>query len=93
MNAKIYSIVLCMVALNMTGCATIVSGAMNRTLSDADVTQKTEHYFGATHKEIVISNIDKGMISTTYQTKYKGTLYNCRIYYGDVECLRPGFER
>lgn len=76
-------------AITMTGCAPLLAGTMNRSVTDDVVLEKTAKYFGANRKDISVAEIDKGVLSTTYQTKYKGNLYNCRIYYGDVECMNP----
>lgn len=75
---------------SLSGCAPLVSGAMNASLSDEDVVVKTADYFGAQQKSIKVSNIEKGALTTNYKVNYKNTLYNCSIYYGSVTCKKPG---
>ena len=74
----------------ISGCAPLLSGAMNASLDENAVVEKTAKYFGASRNELVISGIEKKALTTTYQTKYDGVLYNCSIYYGDVTCTQPG---
>jgi hypothetical protein len=76
--------------LAFVGCAPMVSGAMNASITEADVMSKTAKYFGAKQKDIKVTDIDKGALATNYKTTYKGKLYNCSIYYGQVKCQRPG---
>lgn len=76
--------------LSTSGCAPIISGAMNLNVTDDEVIEKTAKYFGASRKEISISQIEKGTLATTYQTRHGGKLYNCRVYYGEVDCKQPG---
>ena len=77
----------------ITGCAPMISGAMNMSTDNTAVYDKTIKYFGAARKDIVISEIEKGMLSTDYKVKYAGKLYNCSIYYGEVDCKQPGESR
>ena len=70
----------------LTGCAPIVSGAMNATLTDETILEKTGSHFGAPLSKITISDKQNDVISTTYKTHYAGKVYNCSIYYGTVKC-------
>lgn len=76
--------------LSTSGCAPIISGAMNMNVTDEAVNEKTAKYFGVERKGIVVSQIEKGMLETTYKTMHGGKLYNCQIYYGEVDCKQPG---
>lgn len=78
--------------LSLAGCAPILSGAMNASLSEKEVATKTADYFGTQEKNINITNIDKGALQTSYKATYKKTLYNCTIYYGAVTCKQPGMN-
>lgn len=78
------------VAAFMSGCAPIISGAMNTMIDENAVFEKTAKYFGANRKDISISSIEKGALATSYQTRYSGKLYNCTVYYGEVTCKQPG---
>lgn len=77
-------------AFLFNGCAALVSGAMNAGLNDKDITTKTASYFGTKEKNIKITDINKGALSTDYKATYNKTLYNCTIYYGTVSCKKPG---
>lgn len=72
------------------GCAPMISGAMNLSVTDAVVEEKTAKYFGASPKDITISGIEKRALATVYQARYLGKLYNCQVYYGEVICKQPG---
>ena len=74
----------------MIGCAPIISGAMNATVTDQVVLEKTAKYFGVAPKDITVSGAEKGALATSYNTKFRGKLYNCSIYYGEVNCKQPG---
>jgi hypothetical protein len=74
----------------MTGCAPMVSGAMNATMSEQGAAAKTAAYFGADQKDIVVSKFEKGALTSTWSTRYKGVFYNCMVYYGEVSCKQPG---
>lgn len=74
----------------ITGCAPIISGAMNTMVDENAVFEKTAKYFGANRKDITISSIEKSALTTSYKTKYSGKLYNCTVYYGEVTCKQPG---
>ncbi|MDY0215310.1 MAG: hypothetical protein RBS24_07370 [Bacilli bacterium] len=83
--------VLAFIALNvlvLTGCAPMISGAMNASLNDKDVVTKTASYFGVQGNDINVTNISKGALETTYKVTYKNTLYDCSIYYGSVNCKK-----
>lgn len=91
MNKKIIAgIIFILGGSTFSGCAPMVSGAMNTMVDENMVFEKTAKYFGVTRKEIIISSINKEALQTTYQTKYAGNLYNCWIYYGEVTCKKPG---
>jgi len=77
-------------AILSTGCAPMISGAMNLAVTDEVVVEKTAKYFGASNNEVLVSGIEKGALATTYNTKYRGKFYNCSVYYGDVTCKQPG---
>ncbi len=83
-------LVLGFVGLAMPGCAPIIAGSMAAGETDQTVVSKTADYFGTTPGRLRVSNIDKGLLGTSYQTRYRGTFYNCRIYYGSVSCAEPG---
>lgn len=74
----------------ISGCAPLISASMNAGVTDEVVVTKTADYFGVTQDEIEVSRIEKGTLATAYKTMYKGNLYNCSIYYGDVTCKVPG---
>lgn len=74
----------------ISGCGPVFSGLMNASLDENAVFENTAKYFGVTRNELVISGIEKKALTTTYQTKYAGVLYNCSIYYGAVTCTQPG---
>lgn len=76
--------------LIFTGCAPMISGAMNASLNEKDVSTKTAAYFGTQEQKINITNLNKGALQTSYKATYKKTLYNCTIYYGEVSCKQPG---
>ena len=79
-------------SLSLTGCAAVLSGAMNSTTTDETVATKTAAYFSADRSHLKITDIHKGLLATNYKTTYKGTIYNCEIYYGSVSCSKPGEE-
>lgn len=74
----------------VSGCGPILSATTNSSVTEDSVLADTAKYFGANPKEIKISNYNKGMLGTGYQATYKGTLYNCTIYYGNLTCKKPG---
>lgn len=77
-------------ALSLSGCAAVLSGAMNSATTDEAVATKTAAYFGADRAQIKITDIDKQLFATSYKATYKGTTYNCSISYGTVSCGKPG---
>lgn len=92
-NMKIHCtryVMLAAALVYMSGCAPIVSSAMNVSVDEQEVRTKTAKYFGAPEDEIEITNYDKQLLATGYQTTYQGELFNCRVYYGSVDCARPG---
>ena len=74
----------------ISGCAPMVSGAMNLSLDENSMLEKTASYFAVTRENIKLSSIDKGALSTSYQAQYLGKIYSCSIYYGAVNCNQPG---
>jgi len=76
----------------LSGCAPIISGAMNATLDENAVIEKTAKYFGSSREKITISSIDKGALATSYKATYAGKIYNCSIYYGQVTCTQAGVQ-
>ncbi len=87
---KTLLLVIATAGLTSASCAPLVSGVMNAGTSSEDVFSKTADYFGVPASDLTITDIDKGTLRTTYKTKHKGTLYNCSIYYGEVNCAEPG---
>ena len=76
--------------LPLSGCAAVLSGAMNSATTDEAVATKTAAYFGADRIQIKITDINKQLFATSYKATYKGTMYNCSINYGTVSCGKPG---
>ncbi len=72
------------------GCAPVISGTMNATVTEEEINTKTMAYFAAAPEDIRIENIESHTLATTFRTYHKDVLYNCRIYYGSVECKQPG---
>ena len=73
-----------------SGCAPMISAGMNASVDEALVRTETAQYFGVTESAISVENYEKHALATTWQTRHDGVLYNCRMYYGEVECKRPG---
>ncbi len=86
----LYLLLFFTILVTSAACAPMISGSMNASLTENDIIRKTADYFDADPEEIEIKKINKELLSTTYKTTYRDTLYNCRIYYGAVSCLRPG---
>lgn len=80
----------CTAMILMTGCAPMLAGVMNASNDEAAVHEKTAKYFGVSTKEITMSSFEKGALSTGYQIRYSGKVYNCYILYGAVSCKQPG---
>lgn len=76
--------------LSLSGCAAVLSGAMNSATTDEAVATKTASYFGSDRSQIKITDINKQLFATSYKATYKGALYNCSISYGTVSCGKPG---
>jgi hypothetical protein len=68
-----------------TGCA-----VTNAATTEKSALEKTTAYFGAKPGEVVIAAYEKQALTTTYQARFKGVMYNCVIYYGQVNCKKPG---
>jgi len=77
-------------SLFLTGCAAVLSGAMNSTTNDETVAVKTAAYFSTDRAHVKITDISKQLLATSYKASYKGTVYNCEIRYGSVTCNKPG---
>ena len=77
-------------AILFSGCAPMISGAMNMSVTPDVVAQKTAKYFSVAESSLQISNIEKQALATSYQVRNAGKLYNCTIYYGEVQCKQPG---
>ena len=89
MNKYLIAVLLASTAF-ISGCAPIISGAMNATVDENTVYEKTAKYFSTERENISISSIEKGALSTTYQAKVAGKAYTCTIYYGGVSCGQAG---
>ncbi len=74
----------------ITGCAPMLSGAMNLQVDEASLLDKSASYFDTTREKIKVTSVEKGALSTSYQVKYSGKLYHCSVYYGAVQCDQPG---
>ncbi len=85
------SIILSLTSLWLiSGCAPMISGAMNMSVTPEIVAQKTAKHFGVSESQIQITNLQKEALTTNYQVRTGGKLYNCSLYYGDVQCKQPG---
>jgi len=73
-----------------TGCAPLASGIMNAGTGEDDVVRKTAKYFSVEPGQLEITDIEKSPLHTAYKTRVNSKLYNCTIYYGQVECNEPG---
>ena len=85
--SKIFMKALAAIALGQfaTGCA-----VTNAATTEQSALEKTTTYFGARPGEVVIAAYYKQVLTTTYQARFKGVMYNCVIYYGQVNCKKPG---
>jgi hypothetical protein len=81
---------LTVIAVSVSGCAGVLSSVTNANMDEKTAQAKTAEYFGAPEGQVKISNFSKNLIDTTYRAYYKGTMYNCNIQYGGVECKKPG---
>ncbi len=72
------------------GCAPMISGAMNASVDEQQALTDTAYYFGVSESAIQIENFEKHTLASTYRAYIDDTMYNCRIYYGEVECKKPG---
>jgi hypothetical protein len=77
-------------ALLASGCAPVISGVMSADETEATAKQKTAVYFGVPESQIRLENYEDGMLAKTYRAYYQNTMYNCRLYYDEVTCARPG---
>ncbi len=77
-------------AAGLSACAPMISGAMNAAITNQDVIDKTAKYFNVSSRDIKITDIEKNALSTDYKVGFKGKIYNCWVYYGDVSCKQPG---
>jgi hypothetical protein len=90
LSQRLISLTAVTATLSLSGCAAVLSGAMNSTTADKTLATKTAAYFGADQAQIKITDINKQLLATSYKATYKGTMYNCSIYYGTVSCGKPG---
>ena len=90
LSQRLISLTAVTAALSQSGCAAVLSGAMNSATTDEAVVTKTAAYFGADRAQIRITDINKQLLATSYKATYKGTMYNCSIYYGTVSCGKLG---
>jgi hypothetical protein len=90
LSQRLISLTVITAALSLSGCAAVLSGAMNSATTDDAVATKTAAYFGANPAQIKITDINKQLLATSYKANYKGMLYNCEIRYGSVSCSKPG---
>ena len=90
LSQRLISLTVVTAALSLSGCAAVLSGAMISATTDEAVIAKTAAYFGADRAQIRITDINKQLLATSYKATYKGTMYNCSIYYGTVSCGKPG---
>jgi len=77
---------LSVVAVNLTACAPILSGAMNATVDESTLKTKTADYLGVSSESVSISAMDKAALSTSYKAQYGDKRFSCTIYYGQVNC-------
>ena len=90
LSQRLISLTVITATLSLSGCAAVLSGAMNSATTDEAVATKTAAYFGTDRMQVKITDINKQLFATSYKATYKGTMYNCSIYYGTVSCGRPG---
>lgn len=90
LSQRLVSLAAITATLSLSGCAAVLSGAMNSATTDEAVATKTAAYFGTDRAQIKITDINKQLFATNYKATYKGTMYNCSIYYGTVTCGKPG---
>lgn len=83
---KLKIALLAAVCVGVQGCAAIASGSMNAGSTDDTVKAKATAFFQAKPGQVKVTNIDKGLLSTTFNAEYQRKKYNCRVYYGDVTC-------
>ncbi|WP_157896881.1 peptidoglycan-binding domain-containing protein [Acidovorax carolinensis] len=69
-----------------SGCAPLVSGAMNAAVDENAIQEKTAKYFAVEPGAFSIFSVEKGALTTAYKVNLEGRIYNCSIYYGDVDC-------
>lgn len=87
MRIKTITAVLAMAsAIFMTGCAPLISGAMNATTTDESIKEKTAKYFATTTDKVKISHINKSLLDTSYRAQVGKNIHVCNIYFGDVNC-------
>ena len=86
---KTKSILIAAAALTLSACAPVISGAMNAGTSSEDVRTKTAKYFGTEVENIEFGEIKSGLLHKGYTVTYQDVFYNCRVYYGEVECISP----
>lgn len=72
-----------------SGCAPMLSGAMNASLNNDDVIAKAAKFFSTSPDNVTVTSIEKNTLTTTYHAKHSGQDFDCQIYYGEVSC-KPG---
>lgn len=78
----------------LTACAPLISGAMNVASTTDTLHAKTASYLGVKESQLVLSSVEKGLLSTTYKAQVGSHRYNCSMYYGDVDCKQiPGYAQ
>jgi hypothetical protein len=90
---KILSIKAALIVVSLSilpGCAPIISGAMNIDTTEGEVKAKTAEYFGVAQSKVNISDYSKNTLNTTWKARVGGKLYNCSLYYGNIDCKQPG---
>lgn len=89
-NQKSYLIGIVFSTAMLTGCAPMISGAMNAALSEESILEKTASYFGAAPGKVTVWDTKSDLLTTSYKARYASKAYNCSIYYGEVKCTLLG---
>lgn len=88
MKIIVRSAAILIAAVAVAGCAPMISGTMNLSVDEDVLQTKTAKYFNT--DKVKITDMDKQALSTSYRAQHKGINYNCKLYYGEVTCKRPG---
>jgi uncharacterized protein YceK len=70
LSQRLISLTAVTVSLSLSGCAAVLSGAMNGATTDEAVVTKTAAYFGADRAQIKITDINKQLLATSYKATY-----------------------